>query len=160
MINDDRLADVLGNWVAADDRLMREMTITQTLSAPVGFIDHNLTDVNKKLKQGRPFFNDIAAKGIALYEAEGFRFAAYQSLRPPRCAKKRRNILTHGSRKPPAQVVELVNLENDEHTDAAFTLRQAAERAYRCTLLVLMLCARNLTNLAFYRARRRRSHQS
>ena len=41
----ERLTDVVDYWATADDRLMREMTITQTLSAPVSFIVHSLKDV-------------------------------------------------------------------------------------------------------------------
>lgn len=74
VVNDERLADVVDYWAGADDRLMRELAITQTLSAPVSFIVHTLKDVNKQLEHGRPFFVDIAKQGIALYEAEGFQF--------------------------------------------------------------------------------------
>lgn len=50
---------------------MREVTITRTLSAPVGLIVHSLTEVNTKLYKGNPFFSDIVVQGIGLYEAEG-----------------------------------------------------------------------------------------
>src|ERR1700748_1810309 len=36
VVNDERLTD-FDFWSAAEDRLMREVTITHTLSAPVGF---------------------------------------------------------------------------------------------------------------------------
>jgi uncharacterized protein len=80
VVNDERLTDVVEYWAAADDRLMREVTIAQTISAPVNFIVHTLSDVNKQLEQGRPFFVDIVRQGIALYEAEGFPFVPPRNL--------------------------------------------------------------------------------
>lgn len=65
VVNDERLANVVDYWAVADDRLMREMTITRTLSAPVSFIVHGAKDVNKQLEQGGPFFVDIASQSIA-----------------------------------------------------------------------------------------------
>jgi len=82
VVNDDRLTDVVEYWAAADDRLMRDVTIAQTLSAPVNFIVHTLKDVNRQLEQGRPFFVDIVKQGIALYEAENHPFATPRNLPP------------------------------------------------------------------------------
>ena len=73
VVSDERLAE-FEFWSAAEDRLMRDTTITRVLSAPVNFIVHTLTDVNQQLERGRPFFVDIVEQGIALYEAEGFPF--------------------------------------------------------------------------------------
>jgi hypothetical protein len=80
VVNDERLTDVTEYCGPADDRLMREVTIAQTLSAPVNFIAHTLTDVNKQLERGRPFFVDILREG-ALYEAEDFPFASPKTSR-------------------------------------------------------------------------------
>lgn len=82
VVNDERLTDVLDYWAKADDRLTREVTIAKSLSAPVNFIVHSLADVNDQLARGRPFFVDIAAQGIALYEAEGYPFDAPRPLTP------------------------------------------------------------------------------
>src|SRR6185369_11201112 len=49
--------------------LLRAYQIAHELTAPANFIVHDLTDVNKQLKRGRPFFVDIVRDGIALYEA-------------------------------------------------------------------------------------------
>src|SRR3546814_10940312 len=67
-------------WSAAEERLKREVEINQSLGAPVSFIVHTLTDVNAKLERGLPFFVDIADRGIALYEADGFPFAQPMNL--------------------------------------------------------------------------------
>src|SRR6201996_9468612 len=55
-------------WYKADERLMRERSISQTLRTPVNFIVHTLQEVNDGLAHGRFFFMDIAKDGIALYE--------------------------------------------------------------------------------------------
>lgn len=80
VVNDERLTDVADYWSTADDRLMRDVTINQALSAPVNFIVHSLSDVNEQLSRGHPFFVDIVRDGIALYEAEGFAFAQPRNL--------------------------------------------------------------------------------
>src|SRR3546814_417605 len=41
VVNDERLTD-FEFWSAADDRLMRDVTIHKSLSAPVNFIAHSL----------------------------------------------------------------------------------------------------------------------
>ncbi len=66
VVNDERLTD-FELWSAAEDRLMRDVTVNKVLSAPVSFIVHTLTDVNQQLEKGRPFFVDIVKQGIALY---------------------------------------------------------------------------------------------
>lgn len=82
VVNYAKLTDTVDIWSVAEDRLLRETTITQALSAPVGLIIHTLADVNQKLKHGRPFFVDLVAQGIALYEAEGFEFETPRKLAP------------------------------------------------------------------------------
>src|SRR5690606_31579338 len=85
VVNYDRLTE-FEHWSAAEDRLMREVTIAKSLTAPVSFIVHSLKDVNAQLERGRPFFVDIIEQGIALYEAEGFEFAQPRNL-PPEVAR-------------------------------------------------------------------------
>jgi predicted nucleotidyltransferase len=75
VVNDERLTDILDYWAKADDHLMREVTITRTISAPVNFIVHSIADVNDQLRCGRPFFIDIVHDGIVLYEMEGYVFS-------------------------------------------------------------------------------------
>ncbi|HLY91358.1 MAG TPA: nucleotidyltransferase domain-containing protein, partial [Acetobacteraceae bacterium] len=81
VVNDERLTD-FDYWSAAEDRLMREVTIAKTLTAPTNFIVHSLTDVNTQLYKGRPFFVDIVQQGVALYEAGGFPFSTPGKLPP------------------------------------------------------------------------------
>lgn len=152
VVNDERLTDVVDYWATADDRLMREMTITQTLSTPVSFIVHSIKDVNKQLEQGRPFFNDIAAQGIALYEAEGFPFATPTTLAPDAAkaeAKKHFDQWYESACRYLDTGLEQSAKRWDR--EAAFSLHQATERLYHCTLLVLTLYSPKSHKLGFLR---------
>ncbi|HEY8618256.1 nucleotidyltransferase domain-containing protein [Phenylobacterium sp.] len=80
VVNHDELADVLEYWREADDHLLREYQISHRLSAPANFVVHSLTDVNKELRKGRPFFVDIVRDGVALYEAPHQPFEEPQQL--------------------------------------------------------------------------------
>lgn len=152
VVNDERLTDVLDYWAAADDRLMREMTITQTLSAPVSFIVHSLKDVNKQLEQGRPFFTDIAAQGIALYEAEGFPFATPTKLAPDAARAEAQKHFEHWlPLSDHALKLAQVSKDNGVTRDAAFMLHQASERAYHCMMLVFTLYSPKSHKLSFLR---------
>ncbi|GAA0318341.1 nucleotidyltransferase and HEPN domain-containing protein [Sphingomonas oligophenolica] len=153
VVSDDRLTDVVDYWSAADDRLMRDMTINGALSAPVNFIVHSLKDVNKQLEQGRPFFIDIAEQGIALYEAEGFPFASPRKLPP---AKAHAEAQKHFDRwfLSATEFATLANLAAREGmaNKAAFLLHQAAEHFYHCTMLVLTLYSPKSHKLNFLRS--------
>jgi predicted nucleotidyltransferase len=157
VVSDDRLTDVVDYWSAADDRLMRDMTINGALSAPVNFIVHSLKDVNKQLEQGRPFFIDIVEQGIALYEAEGFPFASPRKLPPE---KARAEAQKHFDRwfaiaETAFRTFELQRAEGSTihwRNEAAFSLHQAAERLYHCTMLVLTLYSPKSHKLNFLRS--------
>ena len=107
VVNDDRLTD-FEVWSAAEDRLMREVTINNSLTAPVSFIVHTLTDVNAQLERGRPFFVDIVAQGIALYEAEGYEFAQPRNL-----------------------PVDEARVEAEKHFERWFATAQRSRRTYK-----------------------------
>jgi predicted nucleotidyltransferase/HEPN domain-containing protein len=153
IVNDERVTDVVDYWAAADDRLMRDTTINNALSAPVNFIVHSLKDVNKQLEQGRPFFIDIVEQGIALYEAEGFPFTSPQKLPPE---KARAEAQKHFDYWYPLSLHALklaeASIENGVQRDAAFMLHQAAERAYHGALLVLTLYSPKSHKLNFLRS--------
>jgi predicted nucleotidyltransferase/HEPN domain-containing protein len=152
VVNDERLTDVVDYWATADDRLMREMTITQTLSAPVSFIVHSLKDVNKQLEQGRPFFTDIAAQGIALYEAEGFPFATPTKLAPDAARAEAQKHFDQWF-KSAAGFARNASyaIEDDDKNLAAFLLHQAAERFYHSVMLVSTLYSPKSHKLGFLR---------
>jgi len=157
VVNDERLTDVVDYWAAADDRLMRDMTINNVLTAPVNFIVHCLKDVNKQLEQGRPFFIDIVEQGVALYEAEGFAFATPRKLPPE---EARAEAQKHFDRwfvmaETAFRTFELQRIEGSSiqwRNEAAFTLHQAVERACHCTLLTLSLYSPKSHKLNFLRS--------
>lgn len=152
VVNDERLAE-FEFWSAAEDRLMRDTTINQALSAPVNFIVHSLTDVNAQLEKGRPFFKDIVSQGIALYEAEGFPFAQPRDLPPE---EARAEAQQHFDKWFPSAEAFLRMAEGarvaGDRNEAAFVLHQSAERVYHCALLVLTLYSPKSHKLNFLRS--------
>lgn len=156
VVNDERLTDVVDYWSAADDRLMRDMTIDGVLSAPVNFIVHSYKDVNGQLEQGRPFFVDIAEQGIALYEAEGFGLAMPRKLPPE---EARAEAQKHFDRwfaiaRTSIKTYKLQRAEGDDvywKNKAAFELHQACEQLYHGTLLTLTLYSPKSHRLNFLR---------
>lgn len=152
VVNDERLTE-FEFWSAAEDRLMRETTIARTLSAPVNFIVHTLTDVNQQLERGRPFFVDIVEQGIALYEAEGFAFAQPRKLPPEEATAEAQK---HFDRWFPSasEFVSLAQIAAREGmaSKAAFLHHQATEQLYHCTLLVLTLYSPKSHKLNFLRS--------
>jgi predicted nucleotidyltransferase len=96
IVNQKDLTDRVQYWAKADERLMRELAITQTLRTPVNFIVHTLQEVNDGLAHGRYFFMDVASEGIALYQADE---SELHQPKPKRQRKRwiwRRNILRSG----------------------------------------------------------------
>ncbi|MFS2108403.1 HEPN domain-containing protein [Sphingomonas sp. Sphisp140] len=152
VVNDERLTE-FEYWSAAEDRLMRDASITKALSAPVNFIVHSLSDVNAQLEKGRPFFKDIVSQGIALCEAEGFPFAQPRDLPPEEAKAEARK---HFEKWFPSASAFLRMAEGaqaaGDRNEAAFVLHQSAERFYHCALLVLTLYSPKSHKLNFLRS--------
>ncbi|WP_068083792.1 HEPN domain-containing protein [Novosphingobium rosa] len=152
IVSDERLAD-FEFWSAAESRLMRDMTIFNTLSAPVNLIVHTLKDVNYQLERGRPFFVDIVRDGIALYDEEGFCFAQPCHL-PPEEAKV--EAQKHFDEWFPSAAgfldTAVYAASKGRSKEAAFQLHQSVERFYHCTLLVLSLYSPKSHKLNFLRS--------
>ncbi|MGF7150091.1 putative nucleotidyltransferase/HEPN domain-containing protein [Sphingomonas zeicaulis] len=152
VVNDERLVD-FDFWSAAGDRLLRDATITGTLTAPVNFIVHSLTDVNQQLERGRPFFIDLVRDGIALYDAEGFNFAQPRNLPAEEAFAEAQGYFDKWFRSAQAFLrMAQTAAENDDRNEAAFVLHQAAERLYHCTLLTLTLYSPKSHKLNFLRS--------
>jgi predicted nucleotidyltransferase/HEPN domain-containing protein len=153
VVNDERLTDTLEYWAKADERLTREVAISRTISAPVNFIVHSIADVNEQLRRGRPFFVDIAAQGIALYEAEGY---PLDSARPLTPGAVRAEAEAHFDEWYPSAIkfrraAEFL-FQDGGPKEAAFNLHQAAERLYHTALLVLTLYSPKSHKLNFLRS--------
>lgn len=152
VVNDERLTD-FEVWSAAEDRLMRDVTINKALSAPVSFIVHTLTDVNQQLERGRPFFVDIVKQGYALYEAEGFPFVHPRDLP---AHEARLEAQSHFDEWFPSAAgfldTAVYAAGQGRLKEAAFQMHQAAERFYHCALLVLALYSPKSHRLNFLRS--------
>ena len=153
VVSHDKLTDYVDYWNVAEDRLMRDVTITGALSAPVNFIVHTLKDVNGQLEHGRPFFCDIVRQGIALYEAEGHEFHQARNLPPD---EARREAQEYFDRWYPSALafrkMAMAAIANGDRNEAAFVLHQATERLYHCILLVLTLYSPKSHRLNFLRS--------
>jgi HEPN domain-containing protein len=132
---------------------MREITINQSLTAPVSFIVHTLTDVNAQLERGRPFFVDIVDQGIALYEAEGFAFAQPRDLPADEARIEAQKHFQKWFKSATAfRSMARTALEEENFNEAAFVLHQATEHLYHCTLLVISLYSPKSHRLNFLRS--------
>lgn len=156
VVNDDRLTD-FEVWSAAEDRLMREVTINNSLTAPVSFIVHTLTDVNAQLERGRPFFVDIVAQGIALYEAEGYEFAQPRNLPADeaRVEAEKHFERWFSTAQRSRRTYKLQRAEGDDvywRNKSVFELHQATEQLYHCLLLTLTLYSPKSHRLNFLRS--------
>lgn len=153
VVNYQRLTDFVDYWSATEDRLMREMMIAKSLSAPVNLIVHTLKEVNRELEHGRPFFLDIVRQGVALYDAEGFCFAQPRELPP---VEAHAEALRYFNKWFPSAELFLrtakFTISEGGLKEAAFILHQAAERFYHCALLVLTLYSPKSHKLNFLRS--------
>jgi len=142
VVNHEELANPIEYWAKADDHLTRAHTISKTLSVPANFIIHSLTDVNKRLKKGRPFFVDILRDGIALYEAPSQPFEQPVTLPPD---EARAEAQKHFDKWFPSADAFFASgkflIERGDLNEAAFNLHQATERLYNCFQLVSTLYA-------------------
>jgi predicted nucleotidyltransferase/HEPN domain-containing protein len=153
VVSHDKLTDFVDYWSAAEDRLMRELTVAKAIGAPVNFIVHTLKDVNRQLDQGRPFFVDIVRQGIALYEAEGFAFHPPRELPPEEARAEAQGHFDKWF--PSADAFLRMSIgagAAGDRNEAAFVLHQAAERLYHCVLLVLRLYSPKSHKLNFLRS--------
>ena len=157
IVNQAELTDRATYWYKADERLIRERSITGALKTPVNFIVHTLQEVNDGLAHGRYFFMDVAADGIAIYESDDV------ELHTPKP-------------KTPAQALTMANeyfeewLPNGEQSfetaaftvnrgwtkKTAFLLHQATESYYHCVLLVVTFYTPHNHNIAFLRTQAER----
>ncbi len=154
VVNHEELADPLEYWTKAEDHLLRAHTISKKLSAPANIITHSLTDVNKQLKKGRPFFKDILRDGIALYEAPDHPFEKPTTLPED---EARAEAQYHFEKCFPSaedfQTLAGYAMGGGMNNKAAFLYHQAAEQLYNCFQLVATLYAPKSHKLNLLRSR-------
>ncbi len=148
------LTDVADYWYVAEDKIQRDSSIAR----PVNIIVHTLDEVNQGLTKGEYFWVDIARDGIALYELAGAELATPRPLTAADAYDIARAYLDEWlpsiDRALVTASTQAGEGENDLgwRKDAAFTLHQAAERAYTCFLLVRTLYVPRSHNLKFLRS--------
>jgi predicted nucleotidyltransferase/HEPN domain-containing protein len=153
VVNHDELAETLDYWRGADDHLLRAYQIAHELTAPANFIVHSLSDVNKQLKRGRPFFVDIVRDGIALYEAPDNPFEQPEPLALSEALAEAQGHFQQWF----GTAIDFFEqatfaAANGRAKVAAFEFHQATERLYHCLLLVLTLYSPKSHKLNFLRA--------
>ena len=157
IVSDTRLTDRVEYWAKAEERLIRELSITKTLRTPVNFIVHTLQEVNDGLAHGRYFFMDIAKDGIALYQADDTELHQPKPKTPEQALAMAKEYFEEwypsGMR---AHINFLDDLKRGWNKDAAFMLHQATERLYHCVLLVCTFYTPHVHNLGFLRTQAER----
>lgn len=157
VVNHEELTDLATYWARADEHLMREVTVTGRLTAPVNFIVHTLSDVNDQLSRGRYFFTDIVRDGIMLYQSDDTPFTQPDKLTPEAATAEAQKFFDEWF----STAVEFkagadFHAQRGSHKLAAFNLHQAAERFYVCVLLVLTLYSPKSHKLNFLRSQAER----
>jgi predicted nucleotidyltransferase/HEPN domain-containing protein len=160
IVSDKRLVDRVQYWAKAEERLIRELSITKTLRTPVNFIVHTLQEVNDGLAHGRYFFMDVAKDGIALYQSDDSELHQPKPKTPEQALAMAREYFEEwfpsGLRKfDLAQEAQ----KRAYLKDAAFLLHQATESLYHGVLLVCTFYTPHVHNLAFLRTQAERIDQ-
>jgi predicted nucleotidyltransferase len=156
IVNDKRLTD-REYWYPADERLVRELSITRSLRTPVNFIVHTLHEVTDGLAHGRYFFMDVAKEGVALYQSDESDLAAPKPKTPNQALALAREYFDQWMAQAlSGQKGFLFFMSQREYRDAAFILHQATERLYHCVLLVCTFYTPHVHNLAFLRTQAER----
>jgi len=157
IVSDTRLTDRVEYWAKAEERLIRELSITKILRTPVNFIVHTLQEVNDGLAHGRYFFMDIAKDGIALYQADDTELHQPKPKTPEQALAMAKEYFEEWLPQAlSAQKGFHFFMSQHENRDAAFILHQATERLYHCVLLVCTFYTPHVHNLGFLRTQAER----
>ncbi|UAJ12506.1 HEPN domain-containing protein [Glacieibacterium megasporae] len=157
IVNQGELTDRVAYWQVAEERLIRELSITKTLRTPVNFIVHTLQEVNDGLAHGRYFFIDVAKDGIAVYQADDTDLHTPKPKTPEQALCMAKEYLEEwlpsgAGFMDTARYVQ----SKGRLKEAAFDLHQATERLYHCVLLVLTFYTPHVHNIAFLRSQAER----
>jgi predicted nucleotidyltransferase/HEPN domain-containing protein len=149
IVSHKHLTEVAEYWHLAEDKIQRD----ENIARPVNIIVHTLDEVNRGLSRGEYFWVDIARDGVALYELPGVELAKPKPLTSTDAYEMARRYFDQWY----PDIADL--LSGADHYEmignrnlAAFTLHQAAERAYTCFLLVRTHYVPRSHNLKFLRS--------
>ena len=157
IVNQKNLTDRVQYWEKTDERLMRELAITQTLKTPVNFIVHTLQEVNDGLAHGRYFFMDVASEGIALYQADESELHQPKPKTPAQALAMAKEYFEEWFPSALVYLKSARDLIGEGRTkEPAFILHQSAERLLHCLLLVTTSYTPHVHNLGFLRTQAER----
>ncbi|WNO53640.1 HEPN domain-containing protein [Stakelama saccharophila] len=157
IVNHRKLTDRVEFWASAEDRLNRELAITKTLKTPVNFIVHTLAEVSAGLSEGRYFFIDIAADGIALYQSADTDLPEPQPKTPDQALAMAREYFEEWLPAAKGRIkLARYAIEQELPKHAAFEFHQAAESFFHCVLLVACFYTPHVHNLGFLRTQAER----
>lgn len=154
VVNHDDLADLEEFWDGPDQTFLREYASGERLRTQPNFVVHSLDDVNEKLRLGRYFFTDILRDGITLFEEDGFPFVAPEALSPKDAYSETKAYFDEWSRGSATLLRGAQFYRQDgSPKEAAFSLHQAAEKAYHGLILTLTLYSAKTHRLNLLRDR-------
>jgi predicted nucleotidyltransferase/HEPN domain-containing protein len=143
------LTEIADYWYVAEDKILRDPAITR----PVNIIVHTLDEVNRGLSRGEYFWVDIARDGVVLYDLPGSELAAPMPLTATDAYEMASGYFADWLGKIDTAIEGAdFYIGKGHNNDAAFTLHQAAERAYTCFLLVRSQYVPRSHNLKFLRS--------
>jgi predicted nucleotidyltransferase/HEPN domain-containing protein len=143
------LTEIADYWYVAEDKILRDAAI----SRPVNIIVHTLDEVNRGLKRGEYFWVDIARDGVVLYDFPGSELATPMPLTAADAYEMASSYFADWLGKVDTAIEGAdFYIGKGHNNDAAFTLHQAAERAYTCFLLVRSQYVPRSHNLKFLRS--------
>jgi predicted nucleotidyltransferase/HEPN domain-containing protein len=143
------LTEIADYWYVAEDKILRDPAIMR----PVNIIVHTLDEVNRGLSRGEYFWVDIARDGVVLYDLPGSELATPMPLTAADAYEMASGYFDQWFHAIDDLLAgaELYRERNNPNL-AAFTLHQAAERAYTCFLLVRSQYVPRSHNLKFLRS--------
>lgn len=149
IVSHEDLTEIADYWYVAEDKILRDAAIAR----PVNIIVHTLDEVNRGLKRGEYFWVDIARDGVVLYDLPGSELATPMPLTAADAYEMASGYFDQWYHAIDDLLAgaELYRERNNPNL-AAFTLHQAAERAYICYLLVRCLYVPRSHNLKFLRS--------
>lgn len=149
VVSHERLTDIAEYWYVAEDRILRDDEVERQ----VNIIVHDLNDVNQALKRGEYFWADIVRDGIVLYELPNHPLATPVPLSKFEAVQMAKRYFFEGVEKVDRALRGAQFYVSDGSlNDAAFTLHQAAERAYACHLLTTTFYFPRSHNIKFLRS--------
>ena len=157
IVDQKALTDRVLYWAKADERLIRELSVTKSLHTPVNFIVHTLQEVNDGLAHGRYFFMDVARDGIALYEADDTELHTPKPKTPPEALAMAKEYFDewYSAAMRKYDFVKF-GIQKGHPKETAFELHQTTETLYHCVLLVTAFYTPHVHNLAFLRTQAER----